>query len=41
MPAVGRNNGAKVAKGDILIFLDSDLKLTEDYLRDVIYEFQM
>ncbi|AMD17039.1 teichoic acid biosynthesis protein [Methanobrevibacter sp. YE315] len=41
MPAVGRNNGAKAAKGDILIFLDSDLKLTEDYLRDVLYEFQM
>ena len=41
MPSVGRNNGAKVAKGDYLLFLDSDLKLTEDYLRDVIYEFQM
>lgn len=41
MPAVGRNNGAKVAKGDYLLFLDSDLKLTDDYLRDVLYEFQM
>ena len=41
LPAVGRNNGAKVAKGDILLFLDSDLKLTDDYLRDVIYEFKM
>ncbi len=41
LPAVGRNNGAKVAKGDLLLFLDSDLKLTDDYLRDVIYEFQM
>lgn len=41
MPGVGRNNGAKVAKGDILLFLDSDLKLTDDYLRDVIYEFKM
>lgn len=41
LPAVGRNNGAKVAKGDILLFLDSDLKLTEDYLRDAVYEFQM
>ena len=41
MPGVGRNNGAKVAKGDYLLFLDSDLELTEDYLRDVIYEFQM
>ena len=41
LPAVGRNNGAKVAKGDILLFLDSDLKLTDDYLRDVLYEFRM
>lgn len=41
IPAVGRNNGAKVAKGDYLLFLDSDLKLTEDYLAKVIYEFKM
>ena len=41
MPGVGRNSGANVAKGDILLFLDSDLKLTDDYLRDVIYEFKM
>lgn len=41
MPAVGRNNGAKIAKGDYLLFLDSDLKLTEDYLAKVIYEFKM
>lgn len=41
MPAVGRNNGAKVAKGEYLLFLDSDLKLTEDYLAKVIYEFKM
>ncbi len=41
LPAVGRNKGAEVAKGDILLFLDSDLELTDDYLRDVLYEFQM
>ena len=41
LPGVGRNNGAKVAKGEYLLFLDSDLKLTDDYLRNVNYEFQM
>ena len=41
LPGVGRNNGAKIAQGNYLLFLDSDLELTDDYLRNVIYEFRM
>ncbi|WP_405294314.1 MJ1255/VC2487 family glycosyltransferase [Methanobrevibacter sp.] len=41
LPGVGRNNGAKIAQGEYLLFLDSDLELTDDYLRNVIYEFRM
>lgn len=33
MPAVGRNNGAKVAKGDILLFLDADVQFDSDFLK--------
>ena len=40
LPAVGRNNGAKVAQGDFLVFLDSDLILTENYLENTVKEFE-
>lgn len=40
MPGIGRNNGAKIAKGEILLFLDSDLELTENYLKEMIEEFE-
>lgn len=32
IPGVARNNGAKVAKGDYLLFLDADVKLEEDFI---------
>jgi glycosyltransferase involved in cell wall biosynthesis len=39
MPSVGRNNGAKIAKGEILLFLDSDVILHKNFLKLNIEEF--
>ncbi|MFA5207716.1 MAG: glycosyltransferase [Candidatus Paceibacterota bacterium] len=40
LPARGRNNGAKVAKGDILFFLDADLKLApKNFLKQSVDYF--
>ncbi|WP_298534342.1 MJ1255/VC2487 family glycosyltransferase [uncultured Methanobrevibacter sp.] len=40
LPGPGRNRGAEEAQGEILLFLDSDLELTENYLSNVIEEFE-
>jgi len=40
LPAEGRNNGAKVAKGDLLFFLDADAVLPNNFLRQSLKEFQ-
>ena len=40
LPAVGRNNGAKIARGDYLLFLDADVILPKDFLRIAIDEFE-
>lgn len=39
LPAQGRNNGAKNAKGDLLFFLDADTILPDGFLRKAIGEF--
>ena len=39
MPSVGRNNGAKMAKGEILLFLDSDAVIKKDFLKNALDEF--
>ena len=40
LPARGRNNGAKVAKGDILFFLDADLKFSpKNFLKLSVEQF--
>lgn len=40
LPAKGRNNGAKSAKGDILLFLDADVTFGNDFLRNAIDELK-
>ncbi|MEW5815167.1 MAG: glycosyltransferase [Spirochaetota bacterium] len=39
-PAVGRNAGARAAKGDFLFFLDADVKLPKDFLKNAYDEMQ-
>ncbi len=40
VPAVGRNNGAKVAKGDILLFLDADCLIEKDFLENALNDIK-
>jgi len=40
MPSIGRNAGAKVAKGHLLLFLDADVILPKDFLKKAIKEFE-
>lgn len=41
LPSVGRNNGAKEAKGELLLFLDADSVLSNNYISSAIEEFEL
>jgi glycosyltransferase involved in cell wall biosynthesis len=38
-PARGRNNGAKIARGDVVLFLDADLRLSPKFLDYAVKEY--
>ena len=38
-PAVARNNGAKIARGKYLLFIDADTFLPEDFLKNAMVAF--
>lgn len=40
LPSKARNNGAKAAKGNILLFLDSDVRLSKDSLKKSLTQFK-
>ena len=40
LPAAGKNRGAKIARGEILVFIDADMRLEENDLEKALREFQ-
>lgn len=41
LPAKGRNEGAKIAQGDIFLFMDADnIYLPENFLKELLEEFE-
>lgn len=40
LPAKGRNQGTKIAQGNLFLFLDADTILPENFLREILAEFE-
>src|SRR5271165_4985787 len=39
LPGAGRNAGASFATGELILFLDADVILPADFLKDIVNEF--
>lgn len=40
LPAIGKNNGANNARGDLIFFIDADVVLPENFLENALAEFK-
>ena len=40
LPAKGKNEGAKIAKGDLILFLDADMVLPSNFFENFLREFK-
>jgi glycosyltransferase involved in cell wall biosynthesis len=40
LPAKGRNQGAKTAKGDLFLFIDADMVMSDGFLKKSVAEFK-
>jgi len=40
LPAIGKNAGAKESKGDLILFLDADVLLPDNFLKNALKEFK-
>lgn len=40
LPAAGRNSGARIAKGELILFLDADVQISGDFLKNAVREFK-
>jgi len=40
LPAVGRNSGVRASQGKYLLFLDSDVIITDNYIESALFEFK-
>lgn len=40
LPSIGRNRGAEIARGELLLFLDADVIMPPDFFENILREFE-